>query len=75
MGPTMDATKSPRMSGGISMGANSVTDDPQDSFTLPEGARQPGATFDRFGLVTDEGGGRSSKIYVHGLEFTAARRP
>jgi hypothetical protein len=50
-------------------------DDRQDSFTLPEGLRQTGAAFDRFGLFTHEGGGRSSKIYLDDLEFTAAPQP
>ncbi len=50
-------------------------DDRRDSFTLPEGLRQRGAAFDRFGLCVHEGGGRGSLIYLDDLEFTDGSAP
>jgi hypothetical protein len=46
-------------------------DDRSDSFVLPDGVRQRGATFDHFGLFVHEGGGRGSLVYLDDLKFTA----
>jgi WD40 repeat protein len=47
-------------------------DDEKDSFVVPEEVRKRGAGFDRFGLFVHENGGRSSKVYLDDLEYTAA---
>jgi hypothetical protein len=48
-------------------------DDRLASFSLPAGLREHGATFDRFGLFSWEGGGRSSIVYLDDLQYTARR--
>ncbi len=47
-------------------------DEHQDSFTLPPGLRTQGATYDRFGLFTHEGGGSASRVFFDDLEYTTA---
>ena len=48
-------------------------DDKPTSFALPPGLRKQGATFDRFGIFAQEGGGRASTVYWDDLEYTTAR--
>jgi hypothetical protein len=47
-------------------------DNSQDAFTLPDGVRKKGASFNRFGLFVHEGGGRASQVFFDDVEYTAA---
>jgi hypothetical protein len=68
---TWSLTYDPAGSGG--RGVMRVTlDDKTAEFILPAGAKQAGATFDRFGILNVRNGGGRVKLFLDDLEFTVA---